>query len=122
MNELNNYFAVKCYAIVFAMSQSTQCCGVNNFLTICFYKLTSCVVFQPLIVLSTMSAKISFLCLIFDFLDRLWTAPELLRNGTNGTDLQKADVYSFGVIVHEIIGLLGPWGETRLGNKGMIIC
>lgn len=42
----------------------------------------------------------------------LWRAPELLRMEhppARGT--QKADVYSFAVILFEIIGRKGPWGE-----------
>lgn len=50
--------------------------------------------------------------------DLLWKSPELLRDSSNTGGTQKGDVYSFGVILHEILGLLGPWGETRLGDKG----
>lgn len=43
----------------------------------------------------------------------LWTSPELLLNGAmekpqRGT--QKADVFSFGVILHEIFTRTGPYG------------
>jgi len=42
--------------------------------------------------------------------DQLWTAPELLRMRTrpiNGT--QKADVYSFAIILQEIIFRAAPY-------------
>ncbi|KAE8737367.1 hypothetical protein FOCC_FOCC017172 [Frankliniella occidentalis] len=42
---------------------------------------------------------------------KLWTAPELLRMGQeaplDGT--QKGDVFSFAIIVHEIVTREGPW-------------
>lgn len=42
----------------------------------------------------------------------LWKAPELLRN-TNSSPrgTQKGDVYSFGIILYEIFGRKGPWGD-----------
>lgn len=42
----------------------------------------------------------------------LWKAPELLRNpncSPQGT--QKGDVFSFGIILYEIFGRKGPWGD-----------
>ncbi|RWS09764.1 guanylate cyclase 32E-like protein, partial [Dinothrombium tinctorium] len=47
--------------------------------------------------------------------DLLWRAPELLRlvnPPPQGT--QKGDVYSFSIILHEIIGRSGPWGATNM--------
>lgn len=50
-------------------------------------------------------------------LDLLWRAPELLRE-PNVVGTQKGDVYAFGIILHEILGLMGPWGDTRLNDRG----
>lgn len=50
--------------------------------------------------------------------DELWRAPELLRminRPARGT--QKGDVYSFGIILFEIIGRSGPWGKFAPSNK-----
>lgn len=47
------------------------------------------------------------------FSDLLWKAPELLRepnNAIRGT--QKGDVYSFAIILFEIVGRKGPYGIT----------
>lgn len=49
----------------------------------------------------------------------LWTAPELLRDPAAplcGT--QKGDVYSFAIIVYEIYGKMGPYGDIDLCPKG----
>ncbi|CAH1794616.1 unnamed protein product [Owenia fusiformis] len=51
----------------------------------------------------------------------LWTAPELMRETCppdRGT--QKADVYSFAIILHEIIARNGPWGKVNLSANEII--
>ncbi|XP_059059119.1 guanylate cyclase 32E-like [Achroia grisella] len=45
----------------------------------------------------------------------LWRAPELLRDpNPPARGSQKGDVYSFGIILYEILGRNGPWGDTSL--------
>lgn len=56
-----------------------------------------------------------------DLHNGLWCAPELLRNPyppPRGT--QKGDVYSFGVLLYEIIGRNGPYGDTNLSDQEII--
>ncbi|KAF5270552.1 hypothetical protein FQR65_LT05450 [Abscondita terminalis] len=51
----------------------------------------------------------------------LWRSPELLRLAsppTRGT--QKGDVYSFAIVLYEILGRSGPWGKTNLTNIDII--
>uniref|UniRef100_A0A2H1VT14 guanylate cyclase n=1 Tax=Spodoptera frugiperda TaxID=7108 RepID=A0A2H1VT14_SPOFR len=51
----------------------------------------------------------------------LWRAPELLRDpNPNPRGSQKGDVYSFGIILYEILGRNGPWGDTNLTNAEII--
>ncbi|XP_055642791.1 guanylate cyclase 32E [Toxorhynchites rutilus septentrionalis] len=51
----------------------------------------------------------------------LWRAPEILRNpNTPSRGTQKGDVYSFGLILYEIIGRRGPWGDTNLSRQEII--
>ncbi|CAD7079002.1 unnamed protein product [Hermetia illucens] len=51
----------------------------------------------------------------------LWRAPEILRHinpPPRGT--QKGDVYSFGIVLYEIIGRKGPWGELSYSKEEII--
>ncbi|KAF7278941.1 hypothetical protein GWI33_007805 [Rhynchophorus ferrugineus] len=51
----------------------------------------------------------------------LWRAPELLRMQSppdRGT--QKGDVYSFGIVLYEIIGRSGPWGDVAMEPTAII--
>ncbi|XP_047024800.1 guanylate cyclase 32E [Helicoverpa zea] len=51
----------------------------------------------------------------------LWRAPELLRDpNPPPRGSQKGDVYSFGIILYEILGRNGPWGDTNLTNAEII--
>ncbi|GMS84268.1 hypothetical protein PENTCL1PPCAC_6443, partial [Pristionchus entomophagus] len=57
--------------------------------------------------------------------DELWTAPEMLRiNGYLGESppilIRKADVYSLSILLYEIFGRAGPWGETGLEPKEIV--
>ncbi|EGT33280.1 hypothetical protein CAEBREN_24032 [Caenorhabditis brenneri] len=51
--------------------------------------------------------------------DDLWTAPELLRWSTGLNEcghllVQKADVYSLAIVLYELFGRLGPWGDEPM--------
>ena len=52
----------------------------------------------------------------------LWTAPELLRidRRSVGRGSQKGDVYAFGIILYEIYGRSGPYGDTAITNDKII--
>lgn len=51
----------------------------------------------------------------------LWRAPELLRDASvSSRGTQKGDVYSFGIILYEVISRKGPWGEMDLTNEQIV--
>lgn len=51
--------------------------------------------------------------------DLFWKAPEHLRTSISKGS-QKGDVYSFGIILHEIFGRAGPYGFCNMTPKGTI--
>ncbi|CAI2346987.1 unnamed protein product [Caenorhabditis sp. 36 PRJEB53466] len=57
---------------------------------------------------------------------QLWTAPELLR-WTQGSLaqcpvilVQKADVYSLAIVLYELFGRLGPWGDEPMEPREIV--
>ena len=51
----------------------------------------------------------------------LWTSPELLRDkSAPGRGTQEGDVYSFSVILYEIHGRNGPFGDLDMSPKGIL--
>ncbi|PAV62468.1 hypothetical protein WR25_08587 [Diploscapter pachys] len=57
--------------------------------------------------------------------DDLWTAPELLRWSTglgqcSNLLVQKADVYSVGILLYELFGKNGPWGDEPMEPKNIV--
>ena len=62
------------------------------------------------------------LTMSFLFLEQLWTAPELLRSPDSfprGT--QKADVYSYGIMLQEILLRTVPYGDVNLDPPGKYV-
>nr|XP_045586984.1 receptor-type guanylate cyclase gcy-19-like [Procambarus clarkii] len=55
---------------------------------------------------------------------KLWRAPELLRApGAHPRGTQKGDVFSFGIILFEVVGRQGPWGAlTHKFSLQEIVC
>jgi hypothetical protein len=54
--------------------------------------------------------------------DLLWTAPELLRSpALRKTGTQPADVYSFGIIMQEVVVRGEPFCMLSLGPEGIVI-
>lgn len=65
---------------------------------------------------------IKFLLCFRSMKDLFWKAPELLRDPhalIRGT--QEGDIYSFAIILFEIIGRKGPYGGVNLEPKGKYI-
>ncbi|ULU07910.1 hypothetical protein L3Y34_019156 [Caenorhabditis briggsae] len=59
--------------------------------------------------------------------DDLWTAPELLRWSTGLGQcghllVQKADVYSLSIVLYELFGRLGPWGDEPMEPREIVSC
>ncbi|CAL1291491.1 unnamed protein product [Larinioides sclopetarius] len=53
----------------------------------------------------------------------LWRAPELLRDpNARPSGTQKGDVYSFGIILYEIMSRSGPFGQTDKTPSEIIKC
>lgn len=51
----------------------------------------------------------------------LWRAPELLRDvNAPAQGTPKGDVYAFGIVLYEIIGRKGPWGETNYTDDEIV--
>jgi hypothetical protein len=63
-----------------------------------------------------------FTCFFFSFpLDLLWTAPELLRSPSLlKTGTQPADVYSFGIIMQEVVVRGEPFCMLSLSPEGIM--
>ncbi|KAK3085674.1 hypothetical protein FSP39_006966 [Pinctada imbricata] len=62
----------------------------------------------------------------FNWSNLLWTAPELLRSfnrATSGDEInrQKADIYSFGIVLQEIVTRGAPFENDNLTSVGKII-
>lgn len=70
-------------------------------------------------------------CIVFEFcfleyfshyhfsIGQFWKAPELLRD-PNTYGSQKADVYAFSIILYEVIGRKGPFGQIGYEPKEIV--
>ena len=55
--------------------------------------------------------------------DLLWTAPELLRDHLRGdVGTQRGDVYSFAIIMQELVLVTKPFAMVELTAQGMQKC
>ena len=53
-------------------------------------------------------------------LELLWTAPEHLREDVSSRrGSQKGDVYSYAIILHEIVARVGPYGDAADTPQGI---
>lgn len=70
-----------------------------------------------------LSPKVCLLALIFlDLItDMLWTAPEQLRNTADTERTQSGDIYSYGIILQEIVLREKPYSTSLLGPKGTFV-
>ncbi|CAI4231752.1 unnamed protein product [Auanema sp. JU1783] len=55
----------------------------------------------------------------------LWTSPELLRWSTglgqcSAVIVQKADIYSLAILLYEIFGRVGPWGDEPMEPRDIV--
>ncbi|XP_065221202.1 guanylate cyclase 32E [Planococcus citri] len=53
---------------------------------------------------------------------KLYRAPELLSRNRNASikGTQKGDIYSFGILLYEIVGRSGPWGDISIDDEEII--
>jgi len=64
---------------------------------------------------------VAFLLYLFPS-DLLWTAPELLRSpALRKTGTQPADVYSFGIIMQEVVVRGEPFCMLSLSPEGIVV-
>jgi len=64
---------------------------------------------------------VAFLLYLFPS-DLLWTAPELLRSpALRKTGTQPADVYSFGIIMQEVVVRGEPFCMLSLSPEGIVL-
>ena len=52
--------------------------------------------------------------------DLVWSAPEVLRDSEN-INWQAADIYSFGIIVSEIINGARAYSDSDLTYEGIVL-
>lgn len=51
---------------------------------------------------------------------QLWRAPELIRlTNPPPRGTQKGDIYSFGLVLYQVVSRRGPWSQCTLSDKGV---